>query len=205
LIGKIVVVGLASIIVLGTSFIYFPEVGTRLGEKFAGILNPSSDATASWRMEGWDYQLEQLKSSGRLLFGEGLGNYYRWEVEGATVGFTPHNGYVQLVLKLGLFGLGIYGLLVVEFFRRAVISRKIVSLKPMKAYLDMGILNFSAGHGYMLGYGIVPDTLVFFAVAVCAIELSKKFDNVRVGSPVLAGRRLRRIGWQTDMPAESGL
>jgi O-antigen ligase len=201
LIGKIVVVGLASVIVLGTFFIYFPEVGARLGQKFLGILNPSSDDTASWRIEGWDYQLEQLKSSGRLLFGQGLGNYYWWEVEGTNVGFTPHNGYVQLVLKFGLFGLVIYGLLVFEFFRRVVVSRKVVSLEPMKTYLDMGMVNFGAGHGYMLGYGMVPDMLVFFAVAVCAIELSKKFDKVLFESPVLAGR-LRRIGWQADMRAQ---
>jgi O-antigen ligase len=193
LIGKIAVVGIASIIVVGTSFVYFPELGVKLGQKFEGILDPSSDSTASWRIEGWEYQLEQLKSSGRVWFGQGLGNYYRWEVEGKIVGFTPHNAYVQLLLKLGLVGLVVYGLLVFEFFLRALISRKTLPSGAMKAYVDVGILNFGAGHGYMLGYGIAPVMLVFFAVAVCAIELSKTFAK-GTASPVLAGRP-RRIRW----------
>jgi hypothetical protein len=105
-----------------------------------------------------------------------------------------------MALKLGVFGLAIYSLLAFEFFRRAAVFRKTLSPGPMKAYLDMGILNFGAGHGYMLGYGIAPVMLVFFAVAVCAIELGKKFDKELVGSPVLGGR-LRRIAWQPNMPA----
>ena len=82
LMAKIAVGGLAFIIAMGTAFIYFPEAGVRLGEKFAGIINPYSDATASWRIEGWRDQLERLQSSGGLLFGEGFGGYYWWEVDG---------------------------------------------------------------------------------------------------------------------------
>ena len=105
-----------------------------------------------------------------------------------------------MALKLGLFGLAIYSLLAFEFFRRARVVRKRLPPGPMKAYLDIGILNFGAGHAYMLGYGIDPVMLVFFAVAVCAIKLSENLQRATIASPVLEGR-LKRVGWQTGLPA----
>jgi hypothetical protein len=200
LMAKILVGALAFIVVLGTSFVYFPRIGVRLGEKFAGILNPSSDGTASWRIEGWDYQLERLKNSGRLLFGEGFGGYYLWEFEGQLLRVSPHNAYIQMALKVGIFGLAIYGFLVIEFFRKALITRKMLSPGPMKAYVDMGIVNFGAGHAYMLGYGIVPVMLVFYAVVVCAIGLNENFRRMTTASPALM-KPFGRIGWQTGVPA----
>ena len=202
LMAKIAVVGLALVIALGTTFVYFPKAGARLGEKFAGIIDPFSDTTGSWRIEGWHYQLERLEKSGKLLFGEGFGGYFRWEVGETTVGFTPHNAYVQLALKLGLFGLAIYSLLAFEFFRKTFVCRKRLPPGPMKAYLDIGILNFGAGHGYMLGYGITPIILVFFAVAICAIKLSANVLKVTSRLPAHAGRRASRIGWQPNMRAQ---
>jgi len=200
LMAKILVVAVAFVVVLGTAFVYFPQAGSRLGEKFEGILNPSSDPTASWRIEGWDYQVEQLKNSGRLLFGEGFGGYYFWEFDGKLLRVSPHNAYIQMALKLGVLGLVIYSLLAIEFFRKSLISRKGLPPGPMKAYLDIGILNFGAGHAYMLGYGIVPSMLVFFAVAFCAIKLSENLQRATTESQVLAGR-LGRIRWQTEFLA----
>jgi O-Antigen ligase len=199
LMGKIALVGLALVISLGTAFVYFPEAGVRLGEKFAGIINPLSDGTASWRIEGWRDQLERLKSSGSVLFGQGFGGYYYyWDDQGALVSASPHNGYIQLVLKLGLFGLAIYTLLVFEFFRRALVFRKRLPPGPLRAYLDIGMLNFGAGHAFMLGYGIVSSILVFFSVTVCAIKLSENFHKVHKvtsWSPAYAGRlgQFRRL------------
>jgi len=202
LMAKILVVAVAFVAVLGTAFVYLPKVGNRLGEKFAGILNPSSDPTASWRIEGWDYQLERLKNSRRLLFGQGFGGYYFWEFDGQLLRVSPHNAYIQIVLKLGVFGLVIYSLLAIEFFRKSLISRKRIPPGPMKAYLDIGILNFGAGHAYMLGYGIVPLMPVFFAVAVCVIKLSENFNKVTTASLTVPGR-LGRISWQTGFSATS--
>jgi len=200
LMAKTVVVALASIALVGTCFVYFPTAAVRLGEKFQGILNPSADGTASWRIEGWDYQWERLKSSGRLLFGEGFGGYYEWEVDGKLLRFSPHNAYIQIALKLGLFGLTIYSVLAFEFFRRAAVLRKTLLPGPMKAYLDVGIVNFGAGHAYMLGYGIVPVMLVFFALAVCAIKLTEHLQTLTTASPAVAGRP-RRVDWQSGVPA----
>ena len=184
----------------GSVLVYFPEVGARLSEAFAGITNPYTDTTASWRIEGWQFQLEELQDSGRLLFGEGMGGYYKWYTGTGVVTVSPHNGYIQMVLKLGLFGLGIYGLLTFAFFRRAAIYRKRLPRGPMKAYLDMGILNFGAGHAYMLGYNIVPVIWFFFAVALCAINLCRNPREIP-HRPLTYTRKLARIPWLPSMTA----
>jgi O-antigen ligase len=148
----------------------FPDAGSRLAEKFAGIIDPSEDTTASWRMEGWRQQLLRLQGA-KLIFGEGLGGYYKWRFSGHTLQVAPHNIYVQLMLKFGLFGLSIYGLLALEFFRKTLAVRKKLSPGPMRAYVEIGILTFGAAHVYMLGYGFEPFMLMFVAVALSAAGL----------------------------------
>jgi O-Antigen ligase len=150
----------------------FPELGSRLANKFAGIIDPSEDTTASWRMEAWEQQLSRLQGA-KLVFGEGLGGYYSWRFSGQTLKVAPHNAYVQLVLKFGLFGLSIYGLLALQFFRKTLAVRKKLRPGPMKAYVEMGILSLGAAHIYMVGYGFDPIILIFFAVGLSAAELSQ--------------------------------
>ena len=202
LMAKIAVAGLAFFIAMGTAFIYFPEAGARLGEKFAGIINPSSDATASWRIEGWRDQLERLAKLRKAFVRRRL-----WRL--LLVVRTTRNNSSRLVPTMRIFSWSSSSACsawlstafwLSSFFAERRIFRKRLPPGPMKAYLDMGILNFGAGHAYMLGYGIVPVMLVFFAVTVCAIKLSENLHKVTTRSPVRA-RRFRRVGWQPNMPA----
>jgi O-antigen ligase len=152
----------------------FSGVASRLAEKFEGIIDPSEDVTASWRMEGWRQQLTTLVQEGDLLFGEGVGGYYHWYFNTQTWTSVPHNAYVQIVLKFGLVGLTLYGLLALEFFRKTLAVRKKLRPGPMRACIEMGILNFGAAHAFMLGYGFDPIILIFFAVATSAANLSQQ-------------------------------
>jgi O-antigen ligase len=198
---KCVAVALWLLMAAASALVYFPKVAANLGEKFEGIMDPYSDSTASWRIEGWQYQLGQLQDSGRLLFGEGLGGYYSWQFQGGEkINYSPHNAYVQMTLKFGLFGLAIYVLLVFQLFRKVLIYRKRLPSGPIRTYLDIGLLSFGAGHGYMLGYNIVPVIWFFFAVAVSAIKLSDNFHRVTPWSPAHA-RRSGRFRWLPSMPA----
>jgi hypothetical protein len=135
-----------------------------------GLINPQADATASWRMRGWQQQLGNL-SGQSLLFGNGLGSYYSWVERGWKVHVTPHNGYVQIILKFGLIGLAVYILLAMKFFWHTFMVRKKLSPGPQKALVEMGILNFGAAHGYMMGYGIELIALIFFSLAIVAVRL----------------------------------
>ena len=111
------------IAVIGIGIALFPETGARFGSAFEGILNPQEDDNASWRIEGWQFHLDRVSQDGNLLFGEGLGTYYGRDQYG-NIRPTPHSAYIELILKFGLFGLALYGLLVFKFIRNAMAVRK---------------------------------------------------------------------------------
>jgi hypothetical protein len=172
-VAKMAVAVFMILLALSMGLALFPKAGSRLVEHFEGIIDPSADVTASWRMVGWQLQLTQLVKEGRLLFGQGVGGYYSWHFNTTSWTTVPHNAYVQIVLKFGLFGLSIYGLLALEFFRKTLAIRKKLGPGPMRAYVEMGILTFGAAHGYMLGYGFEPIMLIFFGLAISAAGLSQ--------------------------------
>lgn len=163
----------AAILFLGMmslGFLSMPEFEHSLMRSLGGILSPSSDANASWRMMGWQQQLDRVLAK-NPLFGEGLGGYYSWNTRGSVVKAAPHNGYVQIVLKFGLFGLVVYACLAFRFFRKTLDARQKAPPGPMKAYVEMGILNFGAAHAYLMGYGFPLIMLIFYALGMSAARL----------------------------------
>ena len=157
---------------LGVGIALFPKTGERLGVAFEGILNPQADATASWRIEGWQQHFDRLRQDGNLLFGEGFGGYYGLDADGLRP--SPHSAYVEMILKFGLFGLALYSLLVFKFVRNSLAVRKTLGTGPMRAWLEIGILAFVAAHAYSAGYSFDPIMLVFLAVGNSACRLSRR-------------------------------
>jgi O-antigen ligase len=167
------VITVAAVLLSITALLSFPEFGERLANKFAGIVNPYADNTASWRIQGWQAHLNTVKEN--LLFGEGLGSYYSWKLRGKfEVNVSPHNAYIQLMLKFGLVGLIIYAFLAIHFFRKMLAFRKKTSPGLMRAYAEIGIVCFGASHAYMVGYGIEPIVLIYFALATSALKLTEE-------------------------------
>jgi len=173
--AKMLMLGFVVLIAVPAAMIMFPESGSRLVEKFGGIENPYSDANASWRIEGWEAQWKTVKDN--IFFGDGLGSYYFWQREGQYAGVEvkafPHNAYLQMMLKFGLFGLLLYVLLALEFFSETLRIRRKLIPGPMRAYVELGIITFGATHAYILGYGIEQISLIFFAIAIAAAKLSQ--------------------------------
>jgi O-antigen ligase len=178
-VAKTAVAMMGGSLVLVIGLTLFPNAGDQVLRGFAGIIDPYADHTASWRIEGWRQQLNRLVNRGNLWFGEGLGTYYRWEYEGARINVYPHNAFVQATLKFGLFGLMIYALLALHSFRKLLRARKVLAASPTKAYLDLSILNFGAGHAYCLGYGFAPVMLLFLAVGLSAATMCGKSYGAR--------------------------
>jgi O-antigen ligase len=122
------------------------------------------------------------------VFGEGLGGYYSWKLGSHEINFSPHNAYVQMMLKFGLLGGLIYMLMITHFFRKALAMRKKLPQGPMRAFLEVGMVCFGAGHGYMMGYAFEPIILYFFAVATTAASLShqslREYRQFRLQNPV---------------------
>ena len=172
LIAKILLAISIMIAVIGIGIALSPETGARFGSAFQGILNPQEDATASWRIEGWQFHLDRVSRDGNFLFGEGLGTYYGRDQYG-EIRPTPHSAYIELILKFGLFGLALYGLLAFKFIRNALAVRKTLATGPMRTWLEAGVLTFGAAHAYCSGYSLEPIMLMFLAVGNSARRLSK--------------------------------
>ncbi len=170
-VGKIAYATLMALALLGAVLITSPRFGSTFTQSAEGILNPTSDKTAAWRITGWKQQLGRLLGE-NFLIGEGLGGYYSWRTEsGQHVSFQPHNGYLQILLKLGLVGLLVYGLLVVSFFRRALDALRKLPRGPTKAIVEAGVLNFAVSHVFLMGYGFHLVMFTFFALAMCGGRL----------------------------------
>jgi hypothetical protein len=172
-IARMLLVSAFAVFGLSAGVSIFPDTGSRLLEKFGGIVNPMEDDNASWRIKRWEYQRDRLIEQGNVLFGEGLGGYERDPLTGELAP-SAHNAYVQTVLKLGVFGLTIYALLAFQFFRKTLAVRKNLAPGPLRAYIEAGILSFGAAHAYIVGYNFMPIMLMIFSVAVCAVKLSQK-------------------------------
>jgi O-antigen ligase len=182
---KVVMVSIVMFAVLGVVIISVPKLEQLLIRPLSGIADPSSDQTASWRIRGWNQQWERITKVG-LLFGEGLGSYYSWKDKSTKWNVEPHNGYLQMIMKFGLLGLLVYGLLVYKFFRHTLAVRKRLSPGPLRAYVEMGIVNFGAAHAYIMGYGITLIMLIFYALGMgvaifSASVLESPLDRPRRG------------------------
>jgi O-antigen ligase len=156
-------------------FIMVPRFESIFMKALAGIANPHSDTTASWRMEGWQKQLSAL-SQREVLLGKGLGSYYSWDVgnwqySNERVEVGPHNAYVEIVLKFGLLGLAVYVFLAFSFFRRMLVARRRLPPGPARAYIEFSLVTFGAAHACMTGYGFSLMVLVCYAIGITAVRL----------------------------------
>jgi O-antigen ligase len=157
------------------AFIMVPRFENIFMKALAGMADPHSDATASWRMEGWQKQLTAL-SERQVFLGQGLGSYYNWDMgnwqySNEKIKVGPHNAYVEIVLKLGLVGLAVYVLLAFSFFRRMLVARKKLLPGPARAYVEMSLVTFAAAHACMSGYGFSLIIFIFYAIGITAFRL----------------------------------
>ena len=168
--AKALLVAIAFLTVMEVVLVNIPTFERSFTKALQGIIEPQSDQTASWRMEGWRQQLSGL-SVKELLFGKGLGSYYHWFNRRTEVTVAPHNAYVQIVLKFGVLGLVVYGLLVFSFFRKIFAVRNKLPPGPMRAYTEISLLNFGAAHAYLIGYDFSVIILIFYAIGISTVKL----------------------------------
>ncbi|OAH09608.1 O-antigen ligase family protein [Streptomyces jeddahensis] len=74
----------------------------------------SDDRTMNWRVAGWASLLEQLRDLPDWLLGRPFGTgFARLGSAHAVIDVSPHNYYLQLLLRIGLVGLAALALLLV--------------------------------------------------------------------------------------------
>jgi O-antigen ligase len=176
---KALIASIVILTVMGAVLINTPRFEHSLMKSLVGITNPGSDRTGSWRIAAWHEQLDKA-SAEELVYGKGLGSYYRWFYKGYEIKISPHNAYVEMISKFGVLGLVIYGLLVLSFFRKMFVVRKKLPPGPMRAYVEMSILSFGSAHAYMSGYGFPMIVLIFYAIGISTARLLQDFEEVAV-------------------------
>jgi O-antigen ligase len=102
LIGLFFAVGIG--VVVATQIGALDRLASSLWESTISVADPRS--TASDRMFGWEALMSDWIESpwGTILFGYPYGTSYRRVVARVVVEYSPHNFYVQLLLRVGLVG-----------------------------------------------------------------------------------------------------
>lgn len=99
------------------------------------ISDPREDPTGSWRLIGWGQELEKFQNN--PIFGEGLGNYSEWYVNGQWLRVMVHNGYIMNLSKFGVLGLFILLLGIFCWYREL---NKFINLNNIQATYDLARL-----------------------------------------------------------------
>jgi O-antigen ligase len=76
---------------------------TTAANELSFFQNPLADHTASWRLAGWQQELQ--KAMQNPLLGQGLGGYSEWFDGQIWQRVTIHNDYIMYFSKFGVIGL----------------------------------------------------------------------------------------------------
>lgn len=139
-----------------------------LGERLLAFLSPEQDPTARWRLALWYSALETIARSPFL--GEGFGGYWAFVTPGlGVVTQSPHNLYIQALVKIGLIGLFIYLVLIVKTYRQFI---QTLVRQPAQshqvAFLTIGSMTLVASHLYFVAYAFDLYSGFYIGLAVAA-------------------------------------
>jgi hypothetical protein len=86
-------------------FLVLPDQRSDVGEQLAASAQRTN--TFEWRVEGWRALLRDSgpETASELLVGQPFGRGWDRQFDGITVDVSPHNFYLEAVLRLGLVGL----------------------------------------------------------------------------------------------------
>jgi hypothetical protein len=79
------------------------------------LQNPTSDPTGSWRLLGWQQELE--KAMQQPFFGQGLGGYSEWFDGQKWQQVAVHNGYIMHFSKFGILGITLIFMMLVFWYK----------------------------------------------------------------------------------------
>lgn len=117
-VGVVAAMGLLAIL----NPIYGGELIPALAKLYRGIINPTEDPTGSWRLYGWQWELEKIFSNPFwVIIGQGFGGYYQWffGLMDESIRAPVHNQYIQMWSKMGLVSLALYAGILFTFYRDA--------------------------------------------------------------------------------------
>ncbi len=153
---------------VGTTGLNVSEYIWRRGIAF---LDPQADPTAGWRLELWRAQIDKFIDS--PILGEGFGGY--WRVYSAKLGgvvdVSPHNLYVQTLIKLGIVGMFLYGIIVIKVFIKLkswVLDES--KNNPESAIVITALVILIAAHAFYYVYAFEYYTWLFVGLGMATIK-----------------------------------
>ncbi|MFE9643711.1 O-antigen ligase family protein [Streptomyces sp. NPDC006365] len=133
------------------------------------------DRTLVWRMEGWQALLRQLEGPPDWLLGLPFGSGYDRVVNGMLITVSPHNHYLEVLLRLGLLGVAALLLMYATAWRAVGADR---DDRLLLRLLVCGHLIF------MTTYALFPEQAVILGLlAACAQPRSARRPYTPQESP----------------------
>lgn len=143
-------------------------VAERSGDIFK--IDESYNTTTAWRVAKWKVQMQRFSAS--PFTGLGFGGY--WGVSGPEddVGVSPHNLYVQILVKLGVIGLVLYLLIIACILRNIKKGIKVLREQndPEIAILISGIIVLLASHAFYIVYSLEDYSWIFIGLSIAVLR-----------------------------------
>jgi O-antigen ligase len=137
----------------------------------------SYNTTTAWRVAKWKVQIQRFYTS--PFAGLGFGGY--WGVFGfvGDAGISPHNLYIQILVKLGIIGLALYMMIIVSIFRKMRCGIEILNERkdPEIALLITGIIVLMASHAFYVVYSLEDYSLIFIGISVAALRSKMRWHR----------------------------
>ena len=136
-------------------------------------INEKYNNTAAWRVAQWKAQIPKFCAS--PIIGEGFGGY--WGVSGiqGDLGVSPHNLYIQTLVKLGTVGMLLYLIIVAKIFfkfKRTMTKYKIKDDSEMPI-LILGMVVLIAAHVFYIAYSFEYYSLLFVGLGLSSLQERK--------------------------------
>ena len=138
-------------------------------------IDESYNNTAAWRVAQWKAQMANFYDS--PIIGEGFGSYWGLSEITGDLGVSPHNLYIQTLVKLGTVGLLLYIIIIFKIFikfKRTMTKYKF-NADPEMPMLILGMVVLIASHVFYIAYSFEYYSLLFIGLGIACLQ-DKKFS-----------------------------
>lgn len=135
--------------------------------------------TAAWRVAQWKAQIPKYCAS--PIIGQGFGGYWGFSGVQGDLGVSPHNLYIQTLVKLGSVGMVLYLIIIIKIFfkfKRTITKYKIKDDSEMPI-LILGMVVLIASHVFYIAYSFEYYSLLFIGLGVASLQDKKFLINAK--------------------------
>lgn len=184
--GKIKVITYAIIVavlsIVAVRLITPEALLTQVDSAFSGALDPTTDVTGRWRLAVQGVALQQALET--FWFGQGYGGYFSFLVPGMNwslpIEYPPHNQFLVVFLKAGIFGAILCLLTVLSYIYRSFKVSRVLDVST-RSYLSVMILLVVISSQLFYGqtYDFIPLYGLYYGFGVMLMRAVKIKNTVK--------------------------